>query len=200
MPLNETRVQLKRIGDDETSEYINANHVRGPKDNANYYIATQAPLENTKADFWRMIWEQNSRVIIMATDLNENGLEVCIEYLPPSVVLDNVLTFDKLQVTLKSREVKGKYVVSSLSLKNLATDTWRSITHFWYQWPFDKSTSQIPETTSVVAMLLEAQSFLKTTHNDDGDDFTKTVNETQNDQLQLVIDTDKTQSLPRSQG
>lgn len=32
---------LKRIDDDEKSEYINANYVKGPKDTTNYYIATQ---------------------------------------------------------------------------------------------------------------------------------------------------------------
>ena len=38
------------------------------------YIATQAPLEDTRGDFWRMVWEQQSRVIIMLTDLEEQGL------------------------------------------------------------------------------------------------------------------------------
>lgn len=199
MPLNETRVRLKRIDDDETTEYINANYVGGPKDTTNYYIATQAPLERTTSDFWRMIWEQKSRVIIMATDLNENGRERCFEYLPPSVVLDNTQIFDKLQVTLKGREVKGKYVVSSLQLLNTATGTWRAITHFWYQWPY-KSASQVPDTASVVAMLLEAQSYLKLSLPDQTGDCNDEVNETQNDQLEVVIDMDKTQSLPRSQG
>lgn len=41
LPLSQTRVMLKRIDDDEKSEYINANYVKGPKDTANYYIATQ---------------------------------------------------------------------------------------------------------------------------------------------------------------
>lgn len=72
---------------------------KGPKDNTNYYIACQAPMENTINDFWRMIWEQNSKVIIMATDLSESGVEKCAEYLPPSVVLDNNRTFGDFQVT-----------------------------------------------------------------------------------------------------
>ena len=40
------------------------------------YIATQAPLEDTRGDFWRMIWEQQSRVVIMLTDLEEQGLVI----------------------------------------------------------------------------------------------------------------------------
>lgn len=198
VPLPETRVILNRIGDDDHTTYINANFVRGPKDVANHYIATQAPLEHTMADFWRMIWEQNSRVIIMATDLNENGIERCAEYVPPSVVLDNVLTFDNLQVTLKSREVRDKYAVSTLHLLNTATGTWREITHFWYQWPFDLSGPAVPEKSSVVAMLLEAQSFLKVTLPDQTGDCDTGVSETDNGQLR--IDIDATKSLPRSQG
>ncbi len=38
------------------------------------YIATQAPLEDTRGDFWRMVWEQQTRVIVMLTDLEEQGL------------------------------------------------------------------------------------------------------------------------------
>lgn len=98
VPLNETRVLLKQLNSDETTEYINANYIKGPKDTLNYYIACQAPLDNTISDFWRMIWEQNSKVIIMATDLEENGIEKCADYLPPSVVLDCQKTFDDFQV------------------------------------------------------------------------------------------------------
>jgi protein tyrosine phosphatase len=34
-------------------------------------------MENTITDFFRMVWEQNSKVIVMATDLTENGVEKC---------------------------------------------------------------------------------------------------------------------------
>ena len=37
------------------------------------YLATQAPLENTVNDFWRMMWEFKSRAIVMLCQLNENG-------------------------------------------------------------------------------------------------------------------------------
>ncbi|KFB45397.1 AGAP003976-PA-like protein [Anopheles sinensis] len=158
VPLPETRVHLKRLNDDEKTEYINANFVKGPKDSANYYIACQAPMENTINDFWRMIWEQNSKVIIMATDLSENGVEKCAEYLPPSVVLDNSRTFGDFQLTLKSRENKEKYTISTVHMRHGPSNNLREIMHFWYQWP---DTGVPIDESSIIGMLLEARTHLK---------------------------------------
>ena len=33
-----------------------------------HYIAAQGPMENTVSDFWQMVWEQNVRIIVAATD------------------------------------------------------------------------------------------------------------------------------------
>ncbi|XP_058055636.1 mucin-5AC [Anopheles bellator] len=158
VPLPETRVNLKRLSDDEKTEYINANFVKGPKDVANYYIACQAPMENTINDFWRMVWEQNSKVIIMATDLSENGVEKCAEYLPPSVVLDNSRTFGDFQLTLKNRENKEKYTISTVHMRHTPSNNLREIMHFWYQWP---DTGVPIDESSIIGMLLEARTFLK---------------------------------------
>lgn len=65
LPNPETRVVLK--GGD--TDYINANYIQGEQ---TQYIAAQAPLPNTFSDFWLMVWEQNTRVIMMLTRLTEN--------------------------------------------------------------------------------------------------------------------------------
>lgn len=160
IPLPETRVFLKSIDGCENSDYINANYVTGPKNIRKYYIACQAPMANTVDDFWRMIWEQQSKVILMITYLYESGIEKCVDYLPPSEVLDCHRLFGDYQVTLKKREVKEKYIISSLQLKNMVTNSWRDVTHFWYMgWP-EKGVPS--EANSIIAFLLEARSFMKT--------------------------------------
>lgn len=73
-------------------------------------------MESTVTDFWRMIWEQQSKVIIMLTDLVENGVEKCTEYIPPSEVTDCRRLYGDFQVTLKKRETKEKYAISTLHL------------------------------------------------------------------------------------
>lgn len=35
------------------------------------YIATQDPTPDTVDDFWRMLMEQNSNIVVMLTQLNE---------------------------------------------------------------------------------------------------------------------------------
>ncbi|KAL7018855.1 hypothetical protein ACKWTF_010930 [Chironomus riparius] len=197
VPLPETRVHLQRLNDDEKTEYINANYVKGPKDTSNYYIATQAPLENTVGDFWRMIWEQNSKVIVMVTDLTENGVERCAEYIPASIVLDNTITFGDFQVTLKSREVKGKYAVSQLHVKNLKTNTWREIMHLWYSWP---ETGCPTDESSVISMLLEARGHLRTSLPEQLDENSNAENNNNVNDKEKLSTLDKTKSLQRVQG
>ena len=37
------------------------------------FIAAQGPLPGTLIDFWRMVWEQSCRIIVMLTNVIENG-------------------------------------------------------------------------------------------------------------------------------
>jgi tyrosine-protein phosphatase non-receptor type 11 len=38
-----------------------------------YYIATQGCLPSTMSDFWDMVWQENTRVIVMTTKEIERG-------------------------------------------------------------------------------------------------------------------------------
>jgi len=73
LPNEETRVKLNKEEEND-SDYINSNHVRGEEGlKSQHYICCQAPLPNTMADFWRMIWEKNCPVIVMLTRIVERN-------------------------------------------------------------------------------------------------------------------------------
>ena len=42
-------------------------------ENKLFYIAAQGPLRHTCSDFWRMIWEQESTLVVMLTKTSEAG-------------------------------------------------------------------------------------------------------------------------------
>ena len=41
------------------------------------YIATQYPLEDTTQDFWRMVWQENCRSLIMLLSKEEMEQVMC---------------------------------------------------------------------------------------------------------------------------
>lgn len=57
-------------------------HKRDEKDLFKTYIATQGCLANTIQDFWNMIWQENTRVIVMTTKEMERGKKKCEKYWP----------------------------------------------------------------------------------------------------------------------
>ena len=70
-PFDHSRVRLQNVprGD---CDYVNASHVKAEYSNRQY-IATQAPIPSTFHDFWRVVWEQGVRVIVMLTAESEGG-------------------------------------------------------------------------------------------------------------------------------
>ena len=59
-----SRVNL--IGDGDVDTYIHANYIPGAYDDKEY-IYTQSPLPETVGDFWTMVWEQKSDIIVMVS-------------------------------------------------------------------------------------------------------------------------------------
>ncbi|KAK5190929.1 phosphotyrosine-specific ptp2-like protein [Exophiala xenobiotica] len=70
-PYDHTRVRLQDVPNG-SCDYINASHVKAEYSNR-HYIATQAPIPATFNDFWRVVWEQDVRVIVMLTAEAEGG-------------------------------------------------------------------------------------------------------------------------------
>ncbi|XP_045061975.1 receptor-type tyrosine-protein phosphatase S [Coregonus clupeaformis] len=81
MSYETTRVCLQPIRGLEGSDYINASYIDGYRQQRGY-MATQGPLAETTEDFWRMLWEHNSTIVVMLTKLREMGREKCHQYWP----------------------------------------------------------------------------------------------------------------------
>ncbi|XP_077988559.1 uncharacterized protein LOC144443060 [Glandiceps talaboti] len=163
LPPSNSRVQLTyRIGEDN-SEYINANFVKGYDYQRKAYIATQAPMENTVNDFWRMVWEQQSQVILMLTDIKESKLKKCFQYWP-SVKESRESTHihgDHL-ISVQSIDEKEYCTITTLMVKDIDKNLCRTLTHHWFKaWPHN-TVPDDPE--SVVSFLLDARQSIHEHH------------------------------------
>uniref|UniRef100_H2YHY3 Tyrosine-protein phosphatase non-receptor type 20 n=1 Tax=Ciona savignyi TaxID=51511 RepID=H2YHY3_CIOSA len=79
LPYDSTRVVLRKSA--ELSDYINANFIDGYSQ-LRKFIATQGPLTRTSEDFWRMVWEEESLIIVMLANVMEGGKAKCAKYWP----------------------------------------------------------------------------------------------------------------------
>ncbi|KAJ5731052.1 uncharacterized protein N7483_005560 [Penicillium malachiteum] len=77
-PFEHSRVRLEGVSLGEC-DYVNANHIQAEFSNRRY-IATQAPVPDTFNDFWRVIWEQDVRVLVSLTAEIERGQVKCHPY------------------------------------------------------------------------------------------------------------------------
>ncbi|XP_053114051.1 receptor-type tyrosine-protein phosphatase R isoform X2 [Hemicordylus capensis] len=71
-PVSRVCLKPKNAGD-VLSTYINANYIRGYGGQEKAFIATQGPMINTVNDFWLMVWQEDSPVIVMITKLKEKN-------------------------------------------------------------------------------------------------------------------------------
>ena len=95
LSVDHTRVILKEVDSSVVgSDYINGNYISGEVPGSERrYIATQGCLPATVIDFWKMTWQENTRVIVMTTNEMERGrVSPCL-----STVL---LNFSKMYITI----------------------------------------------------------------------------------------------------
>ncbi|CAO3597461.1 unnamed protein product [Absidia cylindrospora] len=62
------------------------------------YISTQGPLPSTFDDFWQVVWEQNSRVVVMLTKEEEMNKIKCHRYWPSE--MNHAIQYGPTRLTL----------------------------------------------------------------------------------------------------
>ncbi|XP_035796581.1 tyrosine-protein phosphatase non-receptor type 7 isoform X2 [Amphiprion ocellaris] len=109
LPNPESRVVLRSLEEEAGPDrYINANYIRGYKGSPRSYIATQGPMVHTVGDFWDMVWQERSSIIVMVTRLKENN-EKCEVYWPqPTDGTKRVMEEDEDQEEELSRREEDK--------------------------------------------------------------------------------------------
>ena len=72
LPYDYNRVLLHNVERKEENNYINASHLYLPF-SRRHYILAQGPLSGTSVDFWQMILENRTRVIVCLTKMVEKS-------------------------------------------------------------------------------------------------------------------------------
>ncbi|XP_058847507.1 receptor-type tyrosine-protein phosphatase kappa-like isoform X2 [Acipenser ruthenus] len=129
-PYDQSRVVLQATSNKEDSDYINASYLDGYK-KTNCYIATQGPLASTVDEFWRMIWQEKSEVIVMLTNLIEQEKAKCVKYWP-----EQSQQYSDFTVTLSSVKRTLEVVIRTFRVKKEDSSMERTVTQFHYiSWP-----------------------------------------------------------------
>ncbi|KAK5978927.1 Tyrosine-protein phosphatase domain-containing protein, partial [Trichostrongylus colubriformis] len=103
--IEETRVQVKHPTEDH--DYIHANWVDGYREHKKFII-TQAPLAQSVDQFWKMVWQEKSVMVVsMIQTVDVHGAEWSGSYIPK---VGEPTTHDK--ITLKNcgtRRIRETY-------------------------------------------------------------------------------------------
>ncbi|KAM9478347.1 receptor-type tyrosine-protein phosphatase C isoform 3-T3 [Salvelinus alpinus] len=134
LPYDYNRVQLTTGNGETGCDYINASFIDGFKESKKY-IAAQGPKEETVGDFWRMVWEQQSSIIVMVTRCEESNRNKCAQYWPSPE--REVEIFEEFVVKLNREEHCPDYIIRHLSLTNKREKSAeREVTHIQFtSWP-----------------------------------------------------------------
>ncbi|XP_026471703.1 LOW QUALITY PROTEIN: tyrosine-protein phosphatase non-receptor type 4-like [Ctenocephalides felis] len=166
-PYDCTRVILNNY---EGGNYINANYVNMEISGTgiiNRYIATQGPLSNTVADFWHMVLQSESRLIVMLTTVTERGRVKCHQYWPTKGDTLNVSANLTVLCEKEKADNTGSFVFRELLLINNKTGIRRVIQHLQYlAWP----DHGVPSDPNMFLCFTERVRLARSLHTDIADD------------------------------
>ncbi|XP_023810039.1 receptor-type tyrosine-protein phosphatase C isoform X4 [Oryzias latipes] len=134
LPYDHNRVHLSTGNGEPGCDYINASFIDGYKE-PKKYIAAQGPKDETVLDFWRMVWEQQSSIIVMVTRCEEGNRIKCAQYWPSPDRETEI--YEEFIVKLTSEKEFPDYTIRHLSLTNKREkNSEREVTHIQFiSWP-----------------------------------------------------------------
>ncbi|XP_027147738.1 tyrosine-protein phosphatase non-receptor type 12 isoform X5 [Larimichthys crocea] len=153
LPFDHSRVKLTLQTTNQDTDYVNANFIKG-MDGPEAYIATQGPLPNTVIDFWRMNWEYNIAVIVMACREFEMGRKKCERYFP--LLEEEPMSFGPFRISCESEQARTDYFIRTLMVE-YENET-RRITQFHYMnWPDHDVPSSFDSILDMIGLMREYQ-------------------------------------------
>uniref|UniRef100_A0ABM5GGN4 protein-tyrosine-phosphatase n=2 Tax=Pogona vitticeps TaxID=103695 RepID=A0ABM5GGN4_9SAUR len=153
LPFDHSRVKLTLKTPPQDSDYINANFIKGvhgPK----AYVATQGPLANTVIDFWRMIWEYNVAIIVMACREFEMGRKKCERYWP--LYGEEGVNFGPFHISCEAEQVRTDYYIRTLLLE-FQNETRRIYQFHYVNWPDHDVPSSFDSILDMISLMREYQ-------------------------------------------
>lgn len=111
LPYDDNRIILKMFKNQ--NGYINASPLQLPF-NERRYILTQGPLSNTLDDFWQMVYDENSWLIVMLSKIFEHGQMKCHPYFP--TLQKKTINSRLFSCQLLGEINKGNYAVRKIQL------------------------------------------------------------------------------------
>ncbi|XP_052870127.1 tyrosine-protein phosphatase 69D [Anopheles cruzii] len=150
IPYDKNRVILAPIPGRDNCTYINASFIDG-YDDENNFIVTQDPMEETIFDFWRMIFEQRIKTIVMFSEIGD-GPSKC-----PRYWADEEMKYENLLVSYIQSESGPYYTKREFTVTNCKTNDTIHVTQFQYNgWPTVEG--EVPEVTrGMIEIVNQAQ-------------------------------------------
>ncbi|XP_029828195.3 uncharacterized protein LOC8026584 isoform X2 [Ixodes scapularis] len=153
LPYNLSRVILSEYPGVPGSDYINANMIKGAS-GSRAYIASQGPLPTTVMDFWRMIWECEVQVIIMACNEKESGKYKCERYWPSE---GDKKQYGNITVELvKWKQVCPDFLLRTLKARCGSEERTLCQFHYW-SWPDHGVPTSVGPIVDLVRLVRDCQ-------------------------------------------